>query len=411
MPNRVDNRIVFGASYYITDLPAALACLHAVWKAGYEDVILDFGNCTAALPAPVLAFCARVLKMRLEKFDFTLRLPNDQKLARHFQNANWAYLFDPAKYSPSNVKGSTIFPATQFFDTEGQQHAVNSIIDGILSATKNISRQGFAAFEWSVNEITDNVLVHSQSEVGGIVQMSTFTRRTQRIEYVVVDAGIGIPKSLRRAHPELRSDAEALNQAVKEGVTRDKTLGQGNGLYGSYRVCSEGEGIFHLQSGHAKLVFTRGKGLQVATEKIPFEGTLIDAQVNFSDPRLLSEALKFGGKVHVPSDFVESRYEILDAEEVRFVILKEAPSFRSRLGGTPVRYKLHNLATMCPGQKIVIDFADVPLVSSSFADEVFGKLFLEMGPISFSQRFEFLNLPILVRQLIDRAISQRLSVN
>ncbi len=410
MPNRVDNRIVFGGSFYITDLPAALACLHAVRKAGYEEVILDFGNCAAALPAPVLGLCARVLKMQLEKFDFTLKLPNDQKLARHFQNANWAYLFDPAKYSPSNVKGTTIFPATQFFDTEGQQRAVNSIIDGILSATKNIGRQGFAAFEWSVNEITDNVLVHSQSEVGGIVQMSTFTRRTQRIEYVVVDAGIGIPKSLRRAHPELKSDAEALNQAVKEGVTRDKTLGQGNGLYGSYRVCREGEGIFHLQSAHAKLVFTRGQGLQITTEKVPFQGTLIDAQVNFSDPHLLSEALKFGGKVHVPTDFIESRYEILDTEEVRFVILEEAPSFRSRLGGTPVRYKLQNLATMCPGQKIIVDFAGIPLVSSSFADEVFGKLFLEMGPMAFSQRFEFLNLPILVRQLIDRAISQRLSV-
>jgi len=407
----VDNRIVFGTSFYITDLPAALACLHAVRKAGYEDVILDFTSCVAALPAPVLALCARVLKMQLEKFDFTLRLPNDQKLERHFQNANWAFLLDPAKHPPSNVKGTTIFPATRFVDTEGQQRAVNSIIDGILSVTKNIDRQGFAAFEWSVNEITDNVLVHSRSEVGGIVQMSTFTRRTQRIEYVVVDAGIGIPKSLRQAHPELRSDAEALNQAVKEGVTRDKTLGQGNGLYGSYRVCSEGEGIFHLQSAHAKLVFTRGKGLQVSTEKVPFEGTLIDAQVNFSDPRLLGDALNFGGKVHVPSDFIESRYENFDTEEIRFVILKEAPSFRSRLGGTPVRYKLQNLARMCPDQKIIVDFDEVPLISSSFADEVFGKLFLEMGPIAFSQRFEFLNLPILVRQLIDRAISQRLSGN
>lgn len=409
MPSRVGNRVVFGTSFYITELSAALACLHAIRKAGHEDVILDFSNCSVALPAPVLALCARVLKMQLEKFDFTLKLPRDQKLARLFQNANWACLLDPAKHSPSNVKGTTIFPATQFFDTQGQQHAVNLIIDGVLSVTKSIDRRAFAAFEWSVNEITDNVLVHSQSEVGGIVQMSTFTRRTKRIDYVVVDAGIGIPQSLRQAHPEMRSDAEALNQAIKEGVTRDKNLGQGNGLYGSYRVCSEGEGIFHLQSANAKLVFTRGRGLQITTESVPFEGTLIDAQVNFSDPRLLSEALKFGGRVHVPSDFIESRYENFDTEEVSFVILKEAPSFRSRLGGMPVRYRLQNLVKMCPAQKIIIDFDGVPLVSSSFADEVFGKLFLEMGPVAFSQRFEFQNLPMLVRQLIDRAISQRLS--
>lgn len=409
MTTRTDNRIQFGKNFYITDLPGSLACLHAINKLGYQDVILDFSTCVGALPAPVLALCARVLKMQLDKFDFSLVLPFDQKLARLFQNANWAHLLDPEKYAASTFKGMTIFPATQFFDTEGQQRAVNSIVDGILSVTRNIAREGLAAFEWSINEITDNVLVHSQSCVGGIVQMSMFTRRTKRIDYVVVDAGIGIPKSLRQARPELRSDPEALNEAIKEGVTRDKSLGQGNGLYGSYRVCSQGEGIFHLQSAHAKLVSTRGKGLQITTEKVPFEGTLIDAQVNFSDPRLLGEALNFGGKVHVPSDFIESRYEDIEAEEVRFVLTKEVASFGSRLGGTPIRRKLQNLAGVFPAQRIIIDFADVSLISSSFADEVFGKLFLEMGPIEFLQHFEFQNLPDLVRQLIDRAISQRLA--
>jgi hypothetical protein len=64
---------------------------------------------------------------------------------------------------------------------------------------------------------------------------------------------------------------------------------------------------------------------------------------------------------------------------------------------------------MCPGQRIIIDFLNVPLVSSSFADEVFGKLFLELGPVTFAQRFEFRNLPSIVRQLMDKAIAQRMS--
>jgi hypothetical protein len=72
-----------------------------------------------------------------------------------------------------------------------------------------------------LNEITDNVLVHAQSPIGGLVQVSTFKRTTKRIEYIVVDAGIGIPKTLRQSHPEL-SDAAALENAIKQGVTRDK---------------------------------------------------------------------------------------------------------------------------------------------------------------------------------------------
>jgi hypothetical protein len=62
---------------------------------------------------------------------------------------------------------------------------------------------------------------------------------------------------------------------------------------------------------------------------------------------------------------------------------------------------------MCPQQRIVIDFADVPIVSSSFADEVLGKLFLELGPVTFVQKFEFRNIASTVQQLLDRAITQR----
>ena len=33
----------------------------------------------------------------------------------------------------------------------------------------------------------------------------------------------------------------------------------------------------------------------MSAEKVPFQGTLVAAQINFSDPQLLGEALKFGG--------------------------------------------------------------------------------------------------------------------
>lgn len=48
-------------------------------------------------------------------------------------------------------------------------------------------------------------------------------------------------------------------------------------------------------------------------------------------------------------------------------------------------------------------------MSSSFADEAFGKLFLEAGPVTFMQKFEFINVMETVQQLINKAISQRMS--
>jgi hypothetical protein len=50
----------------------------------------------------------------------------------------------------------------------------------------------------------------------------------------------------------------------------------------------------------------------------------------------------------------------------------------------------------------------VHLISSSFADEVFGKLFVALGPIKFGQLCKFKNVDPTVRTLMDRAISQRM---
>jgi hypothetical protein len=229
------------------------------------------------------------------------------------------------------------------------------------------------------------------------------------VEYIVADAGLGIPATLRQTHPDLTSDADALNQAIREGVTRDKAIGQGNGLFGSYQMCSHSKGFFQVESGYGKLVFTDRRGLHISTEKIPFEGTLVAAQIDFSVPYLLEEALRFDGKSHIPADYVELHYENGDRKEITFVIRDEAASFGSRIAGAPVRNRLGNLVRICPDQRIVIDFSDVHLISSSFADEVLGKLFAELGPLTFMKRFDLRNIDSTVKQLIDKAIAQRMA--
>lgn len=408
---RENNRVIFGGAFAIGDLHRPLAGLHQmVQDAGYQDIVLDFSACTAAYPEPMLALCAQAMKLRTAHIDIELILPTDAKLSRLFTNANWAHYLDPHAHAPSTFRGHTQIPATRFTNSNEQGHAVNRIVNAILGAIPDIERSDFAALEWSINEVTDNVLVHSQSSIGGLVQVSTFQRNRKRVEYIVADAGVGIPATLREGHPELTSDADALDKAIREGVTRDKTIGQGNGLFGSYQICSHSRGVFRVESGYAKLSFTESDGLHISSERVPYEGTLVVAQIDFSVPHLLQEALKIGGRVHAPVDFVEMHYEQDGSPNLLFMMRDESKTFGSRIAGTPVRNRLTNLLRMCSGQRIQVDFSDVALVSSSFADEVFGKLFVELGPITFMQRIEFRNVPTTVRQLIDKAIAQRLSV-
>ncbi len=407
---RRDNKLIFQGSFALQQLHRPLAGLHdAIQEAGYVDVVLDFSDCVTAYPAPMLALCAQVAKLHYEGIDFSLVLPTGDKLQRIFRNANWAYFLDPRQYEPSTFRGYTQVPATLYSSAEDQYNAVNRIVNAILGAIPNIARKDFAALEWSVNELTDNVLVHAQSPVGGFVQVSTFQRNKKRVMFIVADAGIGIPSSLRLGHPELTSDVDALDKAIREGVTRDKSLGQGNGLFGTYQICSHSNGSFQVESGYARLSFYEPVGLKIAREAVPYEGTLVVAEIDFSIPDLLQEALKFNGRVHEPFDYVESRYEDPQAKRVTFKIADEANSFGSRVAGTPLRNRLANLARMCPGEEVIIDFTDVALVSSSFADELIGKLFAEFGPLEFMTRFKLVGVSTTVQQLIDRAISQRMA--
>lgn len=407
--SRNGNQVTCAETFGNAELHYLLASLHqAVHEAGYQDVVLDFASCTAAYPGPMLALCAQVMKMREANIGFDLILPNDPKLSRLFQNANWAHFLHPQANSLSTFTGHKQVPATQFTTENDQGRAVNRIVNAILGAIPDIERGDFAALEWSINEVTDNVLVHSQSTIGGLVQVSTFQKNRKRVEYIVADAGVGIPTTLRKGHPEITSDADALDRAIREGVTRDKSVGQGNGLFGSYQICSHSRGQFQVQSGYAKLSFTEPSGLHISTERVPYEGTLVVAQIDFSVPHLLQEALKIGGKVHYPVDFIEMHYE-QDDLNIRFLMREQSKTFGSRMAGTPVRTRLHNLLRVSSSQRIQVDFSEVPLVSSSFADEVFGKLFVELGPTYFMQRIEFQNVPTTVRQLIDKAISQRLA--
>ncbi len=395
------------------DFRGLLSELHqAITIRGCSEIVLNLKRCTSAFQSSMLLLCAQILAYRQEGIAFSLIAPDNEVLRSLFRNTNWGHYIDPEQFAPSTFRGYSKIPATQYRNPDEQKEAVDKIVRVLLGAIPDLHRLDFAAFEWSINEITDNVLVHARSPVGGLVQVSTFQKSVKRVQFVVADAGVGIPSTLREGQPGLTSDSEALDKAIRAGVTRDKKLGQGNGLFGSYEICTKCNGDFEVHSGHASLVFIskKKKMLDIKDVPIPCSGTLVVATIDFSNPELLADALQFQGRKHAPVDFVETEYEKASDGNIRFHLISECTSFGSRMAGKPVRIKLSNLYRMSGTGKIFIDMSRVPIMSSSFADEVFGKLFLELGAVEFMQRFALINAMDTVRQLIDKAITQRVSV-
>ena len=77
----------------------------------------------------------------------------------------------------------------------------------------------------------------------------------------------------------------------------------------------------------------------------------------------------------------------------------------SRRGGEKVRRALENM--LRDQDHVILDFQGVSVISSSFADEVFGRLFVELGPRVFMSRIVLRNVDPTIDGLIDRAIVQR----
>jgi anti-sigma regulatory factor (Ser/Thr protein kinase)/anti-anti-sigma regulatory factor len=402
------NRVQVVGSFALSDLRRLIAALHnQTTRLGHQSIVLDFSQSAAVYPSAMVALCAQVVELRRRGIDFELVLPTDYRLARLFANSNWSHLIDPNRQGRSAYRGYTNMPLALFASPEDQSATVSRLIDALLCSIPSLDRSDFAAIEWCLSEITDNVLVHAQSQVGGFVQMTSFKQR-RRVEFSVADAGISIPTSLREGHPELGEDIRALERAVREGVTRNPDLGQGNGLFGTFQVTRTSGGYLHIHSGYARLDYEDDQ-LRFTKEDVPFRGTLVVACLDCSNPAALGDALRFRDAKHTPLDYIETHFEDRSSDHLVFHLSQEATSFGSRLAGEPVRTKLHNLVHMNPGRRLVVDMADVPLVSSSFADEVFGKLFVSLGPLLFTQALEFRQISQTVRSLVDKAILQRMS--
>lgn len=129
-------------------------------------------------------------------------------------------------------------------------------------------------------------------------------------------------------------------------------------------------------------------------------GTIVDFQLAAKNPVSLAKALNYDHQ----NLFLES-LETADGEHA-IEIRQQAGGAGSRAAARELRTFVVNILNE-GAPFVVLDFAGQAVVSSSFADEVIGKLVLEMGFIAFSNRVRLRNMSPTVANLLDRAIALR----
>ncbi len=373
---------------------------------GFERVVLDFQHTEICFPDAIVPIVALAMRYRAEGIRFDLILPRQARLERLFVNSNWASLISPHKYPASNYAHDLNLPAAVYKDQDEQYSFVKAAIDRILKVTRHLERSHLRGLEWTLNEVSDNVLLHAESSIGGIAQLS-IRPHSREIEFIVCDSGIGIPVSLRNGRNPEWSDFEALRQATLEGVTRG--VGQGNGLFGTVQVSTKSGGAYSINSGFAYISGTRTGNQTGQQSELEFPGTSVVCAISYARPFALEQALTFKGRTHTPIDFMEQDYEGFEENKAVISLAAETISVGSRRSGFELRTKIENIARIADASRVVLDFANLPILSSSFADEAIAKLIANLGVEEFRRKFRLVNVERVNRQIIFRSVQQRLS--
>lgn len=261
--------------------------------------------------------------------------------------------------------------------------------------------------EWSLNETMDNILQHSMEGEG--YMMGVVHPNSQYILFSIFDDGQGIFNSMRDSEYHPRTAIDAISIAIQEGKTRDKRIGQGNGLWGLNNIIASNRGKLEITS-HGSSLMLRPDGSVTKFTDLPIFNTkrattTVNISFNYSNKISISEAL--GG--HIPTNY---KYEEkLDNDNaMNFVVSEETTGYGTRVAGIRVRNKVLNyLQRLDSPTRINIDFTGISMISSSFADEFIGKIIAELGFLRFTKIINLTNVSPSVELILNRSVSQRMA--
>lgn len=330
-----------------------------------------------------------------------------EQIEMRFGSHSRQHITDPLTIPTyDRTAGHTLTNSVWRYRSESEaQRLVHLFVEEALRDQIRCEEGVIDSITWCLYEVMDNVFQHSRAEAGFV--MMQLHKETRNCAVAVADTGIGIQKSLALAGL-YREPGEAIDHSLQQGVTSKGGENQGNGLFGLRRAVEvnggklsvmSGFGIWHLRDGRGVWATDRGRTVPDWNDH---QSTLVDWQLDCSKKVRIEEAL---GRRRQSSEFLET---IEDDDGVHRVSVQELEeSLGSRKLGAEIRTRLENY--LSAGAKFVLlDFKGVGVVSSSFADEVVGKLAASMGELEFRRRVFVESASVTNRGLVERAIALRL---
>ena len=256
-----------------------------------------------------------------------------------------------------------------------------------------------------LNEIMDNVIQHSTLNQGFV--MAQIQKESKNINVCIFDYGLGIYQTLKKRYNP-RSAIDAISLSVQEGVTRDKEVGQGNGMWGLYNIVNLNTGHLSIISGNGGLLFKVKKTTSlkhIIMLNQTNQATTINFHLNLNKQTSITDAIK---GYTFPNLYIENLEN--SAGQIVYKIGAAESGTGTRESGEAIRIELINIYKEAE-KSIAIDFENVGIISSSFADELIGKLIMELGFFQFQKIFHITNMNPTIQSILHRSIGQRFAEN
>lgn len=386
----------------------ATQLLETAYKNADRGIIIDLSSLSHVYPNGAVPFAAYLAYLK-QNFDLQIEvvMPSDHRV-HSIEN-------QLTVDSYNRNSGDTLTHSVWRYDTEADAQKLARMYMEALTDQVQCEEGVIDSINWCLYEVMDNVFAHSHAGSGYV--MMQLHRSERRCAIAVADTGIGIQKSLwcsetpRASLDILKDPSTSIEYALEQGATSKGGAHQGNGLFGLRRAVELNGGTLNVISGWGSFSFIEGESelstnrWRTLPDKETNQSTVIDWQLDCSQKVRIDEAM---GSSYPINDFLETIED--DSGVYRVSVSEIEESLGSRKLGAEIRTRLENYLSAAAGLEfVVLDFKGVGVVSSSFADEVLGKLAAGMGELEFRRRVSIDNASVTNRSLIERAIFLRMS--
>lgn len=383
--------------------PAAVSdfirCVRNVVQKGYKDIYIEWEG-TSVFPNACVPICGMIQYYKeINNIEFQFKIPNLDYLETCGFEKPFIFLDDEI-FGDKNP-----FDKIYRYSNSAQ---VASLTQGYINSISKTTECGVGIINgliWCLNEVMDNVLVHSEESLGFV--MAQFHPKTKHIAICIYDYGVGIYKTLKRTPHKPQTSLDAISLSLQEGVGDGK--GQGNGLFGLFGIVKDNGGRLTITSGDASIMYDSSgeikkfKGLPYLSYKNP--GTVIDFQLDLTkniDMKTIFQSIGGFDGFDIRIDDMIQENDIL-----LYDVYENCSGTATRMAGEEIRNDVINIIKRT-NSPITLDFTSIQTVSSSFIDEFIAKMVVEFGFVKFSQIVRFKGMNENVEYLCNRSIYMRI---